>query len=376
MVKPASHMLRMVRRQILPSKSLYAYVAKIFFFRFFLLLTVLVGILQLMDLLNRSEEILAVNGATRASLITYISLRGPELISQFTPFAVMLATLFTLAGLNQSSEITIMRASGMSASQIMVPVVVMSGLVALGHGVFHEQVTVDNSKLLAHWRESGFQVDLAPPPPGRKDILLTDRNLVVKAARGERVSGGALLYDVTIYERSDGGDLIATLDASRALLDKGVWTLQEVRTFNMQDNTSSSSNSQVIPLTLPLERIFAELDRPDHAHMGELKVAIATLKASGVEAFALETSYYHRIALALSNMIMPLLAAFVAFGVPRAGATVGRVVLGMALGFSFFVVDTYMSAMGSLGVLPPEFASFAGLSIYTLIGLAMLARLE
>ena len=73
---------------------------------------------------------------------------------------------------------------------------------------------------------------------------------------------------------------------------------------------------------------------------------------------------------------MPLLASFVAFGVPRGGAMVGRVVLGMAVGFSYFVLDTYMSAMGSLGVLPPAVASFSAFVLYLLAGLSLIFRLE
>lgn len=367
---------RLFRRGFMPSKALGLYVASVFITRFLMLLAVLVVVLQMMDLLNRSEEIMAADGATDGQLLAYISLRAPQLISQFTPFAVMLGTLFTLATLNQSSEITIMRAAGLSASQIIIPMLLVTCVVALAHFQFHERITVDSSKQLAYWAENDYRLDLGPPPDERGQIILNDGNRVIKADSAERLAGGAVLSDVTLYERDDSGDLLMTMDADLAILDGGRWTLQSVRRFTLDNSDVRYIETLPIALQVPVERLFAELERPDHARLAVLEKAIGTLREAKAETFTLETSYFHRFAQALSNLIMPLLASFVAFGVPRGGATVGRVVLGMAVGFSYFVLDTYMSAMGSLGVLPPVVASFSAFVLYLLAGLSLVIRLE
>src|SRR3546814_4965787 len=49
----------------------------------------------------------------------------------------------------------------------------------------------------------------------------------------------------------------------------------------------------------------------------------------------------------LSAVLMPLLGAVAAFGLARSGKLFVRAVLGMALGFIYFVVDNFALAMRS-----------------------------
>ena len=48
------------------------------------------------------------------------------LISRFLPFSVLLGTLIAFVGLNQNSEVVAMKAAGLSAHQILAPLVVAS----------------------------------------------------------------------------------------------------------------------------------------------------------------------------------------------------------------------------------------------------------
>ena len=50
---------------------------------------------------------------------------------------------------------------------------------------------------------------------------------------------------------------------------------------------------------------------------------------------------------------MPLLAAVAAFGLARSGQVLVRAVIGMALGFAYFVADNFSLAMGNAGAYPP-----------------------
>ena len=53
-------------------------------------------------------------------------LRIPLLVSRFLPFSVLLGTLIAFVGLNQHSEVVAMKAAGLSAHQILAPLVVAS----------------------------------------------------------------------------------------------------------------------------------------------------------------------------------------------------------------------------------------------------------
>ena len=127
------------------------YVSRQFVVRFLGLLAFFVLILQMLDLLNQSGEIMAAEGADFSSILRYIQLRSPEIASQFTPFAALLGIVLTLAGLNHTSEITIMRAAGMSVHRVLFPLGFSCAIIACLHFAFHELVTVPSSEKLDYW---------------------------------------------------------------------------------------------------------------------------------------------------------------------------------------------------------------------------------
>ncbi|HEY6869377.1 MAG TPA: LptF/LptG family permease, partial [Novosphingobium sp.] len=107
--------------EFFPSRTLTLYMVKQFATRVFGVLLMLVLVLQMLDLLSESGDILAQPGNGEAQLWTYVSLRTPQLIARFLPYSVLLATILTLATLNQNSEVIAMKASGLSAHQVLAP---------------------------------------------------------------------------------------------------------------------------------------------------------------------------------------------------------------------------------------------------------------
>ena len=86
----------------------------------------LILVLMTLDLLGESGKILAVPGNGDAELWRYVSLRIPLLVSRFLPFSVLLGTLIAFTALNQHSEVVAMKAAGISAHQILAPLIVAS----------------------------------------------------------------------------------------------------------------------------------------------------------------------------------------------------------------------------------------------------------
>ena len=81
----------------------------------------------MLDLLGKTGKILGHPGNGDAELWRYVGLRLPQLVARFLPFAVLLGTLITFAGLNQNSEIISMKAAGISAHQIIAPLILAVG---------------------------------------------------------------------------------------------------------------------------------------------------------------------------------------------------------------------------------------------------------
>src|SRR3546814_842319 len=103
---------------------------------------------------------------------------------------------------------------------------------------------------------------------------------------------------------------------------------------------------------------------------------ISDLKDSGRPVESLEANLWHKISGPLSAVLMPLLGAVAAFGLARSGKLFVRAVLGMALGFIYFVVDNFALAMGNLGAYPPMMAAWAPFLLFLLVGETVLIRTE
>ena len=116
----------MINLNFMPSRQLALYAAKVFLTRSLAVLLSLVLVLMALDLLGESGKILAVKGNGQADLWHYVTLRVPLLIQRFLPFSALLGTLIAFASLNQHSEVIAMKAAGLSAHQILAPIIVAS----------------------------------------------------------------------------------------------------------------------------------------------------------------------------------------------------------------------------------------------------------
>ena len=114
----------------------------------------------------------------------------------------------------------------------------------------------------------------------------------------------------------------------------------------------------------------------DGLSFGALREVIGDLKLAGRPTKALEGSLWHKLSGPLSSVLMPLLGAVAAFGIARSGKLFVRAVIGMALGFLYFVSDNFALAMGNLGAYPPFLAAWAPFLLFLMIGEAVLLRTE
>jgi lipopolysaccharide export system permease protein len=360
--------------QLFPSRTIALYTAKLFIVRVLAFLVALVVILQTLDLLGESSKILAAPGNSDADLWRYVTLRLPQLIAQFLPFSVLLGTLVTLATLNQNSEVVIFKAAGISAHQILAPLIAASFGIAVMHFAFNELVLVNTNKQLAAWQ----RVDYGAEPP----VTMTGSEAWVREGdmlfHAERVTGlgdATRLEDLTAYDR-EGGQLRGILRAESARPTAGGWLLEKVRRFDVARGTQESLPSLRVDADIDPARFTATAVVPDETPFWKLRRAIREVRAAGRPVDTLVAGLHHKISGPLSAILMPLLGAVAAFGLARSGKLFVRAVIGMALGFAYFVADNFMLAMGEFGAAPPWLAAWAPFLLFFLVGEAVLFRTE
>lgn len=364
----------MINLDFMPSRQLALYAARLFLTRSLAVLVMLVLVLMTLDLLGETGKILKVPGNGEAELWRYISLRVPLLISRFLPFSVLLGALIAFAGLNQHSEVVSMKAAGLSAHQILAPMIVASLGVAVVLFAFNELVAVKSARVVKAWTDADYN----PIPPSSgilSNVWIRDGDDIVRAKIVVGRADQTRLQGVTIFER-EGGALVRIVNADRAEQVAGGWRLDNLRTYDARTNMVMSRPQEVrLQGVEPNRFTLAKVD-PNERGFIALREDIRALEAAGRPTDEARTGWWHKISGPLSTVLMPLLAATAAFGLARSGHVLLRATVGMALGFAYFVADNFSLALGNYGAYPPFLAAWAPFLLFLLIGEFVLIRQE
>ena len=359
-----------------PSRTLTWYLGKTFVIRILAVLVMLVLVLMMLDLLSKSGDILAVRGNGEGELLRYVSLRIPQLVARFLPYSVLLATIITLATFNQNSEVIAMKAAGLSAHQILAPLVLAALAVAGFQFAFNERIVIRANAALKAWEA----VDYGPvqaDPDVRPNVYLNEGNDVLLASRIEGTGPRTVMREVTFYERDAAGMIVRQLRAPVARFADPGWRLENARVFEVGPAEGHALAAPVVVARgITLDQIMLKRVDADSEPIGQLSRSIAALDAAGRRTAELKGKWWHKISGPLSAVLMPLLGAVAGFGLARSGHLLARAVIGMALGFAFFVVDNAALAMGGFGGYPPLLAAWAPFVLFFLIGETVLVRTE
>jgi lipopolysaccharide export system permease protein len=357
-----------------PSRALSLYLCKIFLWRCFAMLAMLVLVLQMLDLLSEAGKVLAYPGNSDSQLWLYMSLRAPQIIARFLPFAVLLGTLVTLTTLNANSEVVSMKASGLSAHQILAPLIFASVAVAGISFVFNERVVVRSTATLSAWQAA----DYGPIPSDRgikSNIWVRDGEDLIRAGTITGSGKNVRLQNIDIYDRH-GDRLIQVITAKQGHQVARGWQLEKVTIFDVARGTSREVAAIIVGKDIRPDQFTLSSVDADGLSFTELREAISTLRESGRPVAALEGALWHKITGPLSTLLMPLLGSVAAFGIARSGKLFVRAVIGMALGFAFFVADNFALSLGNLGVYPPIVAAWAPFLLFLLVGESVLITTE
>jgi len=276
--------------------------------------------------------------------------------------------------MNQNSEIISMKAAGISAHQILAPLIVASLAISGLSFWFNDHVVARATAVLTTWQDA----DYGHVPTTRGIVS----NVWVRAGEdlihADRVSGHGsqvTLIGVAYYDRT-GDRLTAIESAANGRYTGSGWRLDHVRHFDVAAGKITMLPSTVIGRGVTPDRFTLADVNPDGLSFRALAGAVAELHAAGRPVAPLQTVLWHKISGPLSAVLMPLLAGVAGFGLARSRALFIRAVTGMARGFAYFVAANFALAMGNIGAYPPLLAAWAPFLLFLLIGEAVLIRTE
>ncbi|GLR47186.1 LPS export ABC transporter permease LptG [Sphingomonas astaxanthinifaciens] len=364
----------MINLNFFPSPRLARYTVWLYVSRSLAVLLSLSIVLMMLNLLSESGKILAVAGNGEAQLWAYVGYRFPQLIAFAFPFSFLLGALITFTTLNQSSEVVAMKAAGLSAHQLLAPLMAASAVLAGVSFAFNELVVVNGTRQLSAWQDNDYKA--VPPDSGIvSNVWVTAGDDLVQAKLVTGRGNGVQIRGLRMFER-ESNTIRRIVDAERARPYEGGWILENVSIYDSGMNMVLRRPAmRALEGVEPQRFTLAKVD-PNAQDIRSLTHNIGEMERAGVTTATARTGLWHKLAQPLSTVLMPLLAAIAAFGLARSGKVLVRAVIGMALGFAYFVIDNFAVALGNVGAYPPLLAAWAPFLLFLLIGETVMIRLE
>ena len=320
----------------------------------------LLGIVYIAAFIDRSSYLFK-GQATGLMLLQYFWYETPQFIYWVLPLAVLLGTLATIGLLTRNSELTVMRACGISLYRTAAPLIVMA---LLASGVLF---SLEESILAASHRQAdAIDRTIRGRPP--RTMSVANRNWLV--GKSGEIYHYALydqasrsLYDLTTYQfDAERHRLMRLTAARRAAWADGAWTAHDGWTrqyqgpgSKLEDETERFAERQ-IPVDAP-EYFETELTGADMMTFSELRAHIQELRTSGFNVVPYVVQLQRKVAFPFVTLIMTLLAVPFAVTTGRRGALYG-VGVGIALALTYWLLTSVFAAIGTAGLLTPLLAAW------------------
>lgn len=309
-----------------------------------------------------------------------VAMKSPAVILVVLPFMLLFGTLAAFVGLNRRSELVAMRAAGVSAWRFIMPAAITAFLFGVA--------TVTALDPLTGALSSRFERALAAKSAGEgrpapSDVWLRqgdDSTQTVIHARGMQSDGGSVRLENPAFfvfnlNQGRGMTFERRLEAESAVLEVGAWRLSTVKEAVPGAEVNEHAEMS-FPTLIADGRDIEAINEPQSIPLTALPRFIRQTEQAGFSSLGYRLRLQQLLATPLLFAAMSILAAAFSLKLMRSGGLAVLATSGVALGFLFFFLNEFASALGAAGTIPVYAAAWAPPLLALLSGLTLLCYTE
>ena len=305
------------------------------------------------------------------ALLKYVILKQPQQVYQLSPIAALIGTMMGLSTLALNSELTAMRAAGVSVARIVGAVMKIGFVFATVIFLVGEYVVPASENLAQTGRAKALSKALQQKSSG---IWLRSGSAFVNI--GEVLPDLSLLR-VNIYNFDAHAHLRMQTSARHAAHDGDQWRLEDVSESILVGKEAVQTHSAAkedwrSELTPEVVSVFAV--QPDSLSIQQLHYYIGHLQQNNQDTRNFRLVFWQKIFMPFATMVIMLLATPFVFRHIRSGGMSSRVFIGIMLGLVFIIVDQSLGYFGVLYALPPVAGAMLPIGMFFLLAMALLYR--
>lgn len=313
------------------------------------------GLFLTFDTFERIKVFLS-NDTPFLTAVLYLALKLPLIFQLMLPISVLIATLVSIGRLTQKSEITAMRACGLSILKIYKPVFVLS--------LFLSGIFFLNSELLVPYTtqraEEIFQFEIKKKHLSgsldRANYWFREGNKFVNIGFFDTLEKS--INGVTVLDFSENFDLVRRVDAQKGSYNESPfikWSLEDAIESGSGLGSQFSINTfRQIPFETsksPSDLYNLQRDS-DTFNFSDLSDYINKLRTEGVPTRSYEVDLMSKFSFPFVCSIASLLAIPLSTRNSRHGSLTKNFIIGVCLGFSYYILHAISISLTSAGFLP------------------------
>ncbi|HHJ34614.1 MAG TPA: LPS export ABC transporter permease LptG [Gammaproteobacteria bacterium] len=311
-------------------------------------------------------------GPLQAAL--YVLFRLPQRLYEIAPSVILLGGILSLGSLAASSELTVMRASGVTTLRITRSVLQTGLLIAILVGLLGEYVVPSAIRTAKTYRAQAIEKKLIVG--GSSDIWARDGNRYVNV---KRILPDHQLRQVRIYELDKSRQLSSLTYAERARYQDGEWVLDNIKRSTISTTgIETSYKKKTILKRLLLLELFTVLElEPSDMSATELLTYSQYLQENNLDNDEYLLSFWVKIFTPLTCLVMLMVAMPIVFATtPRSGGAGQRIMLAVVIGILYFMINQGMTYLGLAIKIAPALSASASLILVAIISLYFLKRVN
>ncbi|MDH2245923.1 LPS export ABC transporter permease LptG [Pseudomonas sp. GD03855] len=332
-------------------------------------LGIIVGLALLFAFIDELGDVEGSYGL--GDVLQYVLLTSPRRLYEMLPMAALIGCLIGLGTLASSSELTIMRAAGVSLGRIVLAVM-KPMLVLLVAGILIGEYVAPWSEDLAQARRSLAQ-GAGEAQSSKRGLWHRQENEFVHV---NAVQPGGVLVGVTRYRFDEERRLLSSSFARRASYQGDYWQLQNISTTHFRgDHTEvlrAAEERWDVQLTPQL--LGTVVMEPESLSITGLWRYIHYLDEQGLNNGRYWLAFWNKVLQPAVTVALVLLAISFIFG-PLRSVTLGqRIFTGVVVGFVFRIIQDLLGPASQVFGFSPLLAVVLPAAVCALIGVWLLRR--
>ena len=289
------------------------------------------------------------------TVLHYYVVFSPEIIRLITPVAVLFAALFTAGKAASLSELTAIKASGVSLFRFMLPFLITTFFVSLFSVYFSGFVVPMANRTKLNIEQESLKKNLSFS--GSNLFFQDSKQRIISISFFDNSSNRANRVSIQDYDKNDLKKMTSRIDAVTLQYDslKKSWIATNgiKREFiGKQQKAEYFNNLEITDLNFSPGDLLNKQTRPSEMNLAELNELIRSQESAGNDQTSTLIEFHSRIAFAMTSVIVVL------FGLPisankRKGGIASQVGLNILVTFLYLVFMKVSQAFGKNGSLNP-----------------------